>query len=240
MAAVGKESYFWHKVHSLTGIIPVGYYMVQHLTLNTFSLGGPAYFNGVLGFFEGMPKHFLYALKFFGIWLPLIFHGVYGLFITSRANPNVTEPAYKFRENWMYTFQRISGILAFLFLVYHMSTTSVAASVAGTAAGIEYAAWQTKLTAPVLGIPYLLLGVYALGVLLCTYHLSYGIWNFCIRWGITISERSQMRMVKFSQGAFVALTALGWAALAGFLLHDPAAAGNETGEPPAIEVRYTP
>jgi succinate dehydrogenase / fumarate reductase cytochrome b subunit len=227
MAAVGKESYCWHKLHSLTGIFPVGYYLVQHLVLNTFSLGGPAYFDGVIHFFEGMPKHFLYALKIGAIWLPLLFHAVYGLFITARACPNVSEPAYKYRENWMYTLQRVTGMAAFLFLVYHVGTTSAAAAIAGTTTGIQYAAWQVKLAAPVLGVPYLLLGVYALGVLACTYHFSYGVWSFCIRWGITISERSQMRMVKFSHGAFVVLTVMGWAALAGFLIHDPGPAPAE-------------
>ena len=38
--ALNRENYFWHKVHSLTGVIPVGYYMVQHLVLNSFSLAG--------------------------------------------------------------------------------------------------------------------------------------------------------------------------------------------------------
>ena len=44
-----RENYFWHKVQSLTGIIPVGYYMVQHLVLNSFALAGAGYFNAVIG-----------------------------------------------------------------------------------------------------------------------------------------------------------------------------------------------
>ena len=104
-----KRVFFWHKLHSLTGIIPVGYYLVQHLTLNSFSLAGPSYFDGVISFFDSMPKFFLYALEIFGIWLPLLFHAVYGVFIVSGSIPNITSKALRYRESWMYTFQRITG-----------------------------------------------------------------------------------------------------------------------------------
>src|SRR4051812_28679022 len=60
--SITKENFFWHKLHSLAGIVPIGFYMLQHLVLNTFSLAGPDYFNGVIGFFEGMPFHFLLIL----------------------------------------------------------------------------------------------------------------------------------------------------------------------------------
>ncbi len=212
--SIGRESYFWHKLHSLTGIIPVGYYLFQHLTLNTFTLAGPEYFNGVIHFFESMPPHFLYALKAVTIWIPLMFHAVYGLFITSRSLPNISEKAFQYRENWMYTMQRVTGILAFVFLVYHMYSTSITGALYGVEY-IQYNAWQAKLTAN----NYAFLWIYMLGVLICTYHLSYGIWNFCIRWGLTINESSQLAMQKFSLFCFIVLTGMGWAALIGFLIH---------------------
>lgn len=221
--AIARENFFWHKLHSLTGIVPVGYYMVQHLALNSFSLGGPAYFDGIIHFFEGMPKHFLIALKVLAIWIPLIFHAVYGLFIVSRAQPNLG--AYRWRENRLYTWQRVSGIAAFVFLAYHMASTSVAGQIRGPEV-IRYAAMQQTLTATVLGVPYLVFAVYLLGILACTYHLSYGIWNFCIRWGITVSERAQMAVQKFAAFSFFALTVLGWSALAGFLIHDASASAS--------------
>lgn len=218
-----RENFFWHKLHSLTGIIPVGFYMVQHITLNTFSLGGEEKFNGVIHFFEGMPKHFLLGLEVVAIWLPLLFHAVYGLFITSRMNENYTDSAYKYRENRYYLMQRISGILVFLFLVYHVTETTINAKING-AEVILYDAWAAKLQNPIILI------VYILGVLGASYHLCYGIWNFCIRWGITISRTAQERMAKFSFGAFVVITLMAWAALAGFLIHKPSTTAEARGE----------
>ena len=120
-----RENYVWHRVHSITGVMPVGYYMVQHLALNTFSIASPEKFNGVIDFFEGMPKHFLLVLEVCMIWLPLIFHAVYGLFIVSRAQDNYFSSKYKWSQNRMFMLQRVSGLVIFAFLIYHVSSTTI-------------------------------------------------------------------------------------------------------------------
>lgn len=219
----GKESYFWHKVHSLTGIIPVGFYMVQHLVLNSFSLAGRDYYNGVIQFFDKLPKHILMGMEVFVVWLPLLFHAVYGMFIVSRAKPYLTPVSMKFTENRYYMSQRWSGIFLFAFLVYHFLTTTVLTKVKGAENVIYYDNWAGHL----LSMGGLILVVYVVGVIAASYHLSYGIWNFCIRWGITISEAAQMRMAKFAAMVFVALSVLGCATLAGFFIHNPDALNRD-------------
>jgi succinate dehydrogenase / fumarate reductase, cytochrome b subunit len=215
--AISKENFFWHKVHSLTGIIPVGFYMLQHLTLNSFTVAGPEYFNGVLHFFESLPKHFFIVFEAIGIWIPLLFHAIYGLFIVNRSESNYFEKKYKWSQNRMYTFQRWTGLFLFLFLAFHVSTTTIAKYIANDSTGIQYAAWQQKLTS----YGYILFIVYLLGVLAASYHLAYGVWNFCIRWGITISDKAQERIQKFAFGMFIVVTLIGWTALVGFLIHKP-------------------
>jgi len=216
--ALAKENYLLHKLHSLSGVIPVGFYMVQHLTLNTFSLGGPKYFDGVLHFFESMPKHILLALEIGAIWIPLAFHAIYGFFIARRGVPNLSNAAYKYRENYYYTLQRVSGLFLLLFLAYHWISTTAVKMATNSIAHIEYAAWAPKL----LANGGIVLLVYILGTLAASYHLAYGIWMFCIRWGITVSETSQMRMQKFSTAFFVVLCLLSWSALGGFLMYKTA------------------
>jgi len=224
--ALTKESYFWHKLHSLTGVIPAGLYMVQHLTLNSFSLASPATFNRVIGFFEQWPKHLLLGVEIFGLILPIFFHAIYGLFIVNRGLPNMN-PAYaKWREHRYYTLQRWSGMIIFLFLIYHVLSTTVHKYVVNSATVVEYAAMQQKLQM----FGGLVFVFYAIGILAATFHLAFGIWSFCIRWGITISEKSQARMWKFSIGAFFVLVALGWGALAGFLIHKPGAESHAENE----------
>lgn len=217
--ALNKENYVLHKLHSLTGVLPVGYYMAQHLLLNTFSVAGEAKFNGVLAFFESIPNYVLLTLEIVAIWVPLLFHSIYGFFITGRAKQNYIGDKYGWSQNRMYTLQRVSGVFIAVFLVYHVASTTLNKYfVTHNLSNISYAAWQTKLTS----YGYFFLVFYMLGVLASSYHLGYGLWNFCIRWGITISDRAQRQVQKASLGVFLLLTALGWAALFGFLIHKPA------------------
>src|SRR2546421_74629 len=123
--AIGRENFFWHKLHSLTGIVPIGFYLLQHLVLNSFSLAGPEKYNGVSGFFYSMPEYVLLGIESLLIWLPLLFHSVYGLFVTARGYPNYFSSRYKWSQNRMYTLQRYSGVFLFLFLCYHVSTTTL-------------------------------------------------------------------------------------------------------------------
>jgi succinate dehydrogenase / fumarate reductase, cytochrome b subunit len=212
-----KENYVLHRIHSLTGVVPVGYYMVQHLALNTFSIGGAASFNGVIEFFEGIPKHILLAMEIFMIWLPMLFHAVYGVFIAARAENNYFATKYKFAHNRMFWLQRASGLLIFGFLIYHVSTTTIKKYITNDPEIVKFAAWHEKLHNPIV------LLVYVLSIAAASYHLGYGIWNFCIRWGITISEKAQNRIMKISGVVAVGLTLMGWAALAGFLFNKPTA-----------------
>ena len=217
--ALNRENYVLHKLHSLTGVVPVGYYMAQHLLLNTFSLTSEAKFNGVLAFFEGIPSYVLLMLEAFAIWVPLLFHSIYGIFITGRAKQNYIGDKYGWSQNRMYTLQRYSGIFIFLFLIYHVATTTITKYVTHDIRTIQYAAWQEKLQS----YGYLIFVLYLVGVMASSYHLGYGIWNFCIRWGITISDRAQRQVQKLSFGIFAVLTLMGWGALVGFLIHKPAA-----------------
>jgi succinate dehydrogenase / fumarate reductase cytochrome b subunit len=214
--AINRENFLWHKLHSLSGIIPVGFYMLQHLTLNSFTLAGESQFNGVIAFFGAMPWYLLLAMEIALIWLPLLFHAVYGLFITNRGEINYGGK-YKWSQNLMYTLQRYTGVFLFLFLVFHVSTTTGRKYINHDESLIMYAEWQRMLTQ----WGHLLTIVYVLGVVTASYHLAFGVWNFCIRWGISVSEQAQRRIERFSIWMFVIVTLLGWAALAGFFLHAP-------------------
>lgn len=218
--ALQRENFILHRLHSISGVVPVGFYMVQHLTLNSFSLAGPDKFNAVIEFFEGIPKHILLLMEIGIIWLPLLFHCVYGLFITNRAKTNYIGTKYGWNENRMFYFQRASGIVIFLFLIYHSITTTIAKYVSGSAETIKFDAMHTKLTS----FGFLPLAFYALGILCASYHLSYGLWNICVRWGITISDSAQAKVQKISAVAFVVITCLGWAALVGFVMPHGSAA----------------
>lgn len=211
--ALGKENFFWHRLHSLTGVVPVGFYVLQHLTLNSFSLAGPEQYNKVSSFFYSLPPHILLAIEVFVVILPLIFHSVYGIFISNRAKQNYLGTNFGWSQNRMFWLQRVSGIFLFFFIIFHVVTTTGKVKMAGDHRVVDYAAMQHSFQS----YGGLLLAFYALGVLAACYHLAYGVWNFCIRWGITVSDEAQARIQKFSFGMFILTTLLGFAALYGFM-----------------------
>lgn len=211
--ALTRENFFWHKLHSLTGIVPIGFYLVQHLTLNSFSLAGADRYNSVSGFFYSMPEHILWAIEILVIYLPLLFHAIYGLFITSRAKTNYFTTRYKWSQNRMYTLQRWSGVFLFFFIIWHVSQTTWQVKFHGTDT-VNYEHMHNLFT--IYGGTFLVL--YAVGVLAASYHFCYGIWNFCIRWGITVSDRAQIAVQRFSFSLFLLVTAIGWLALLGFFV----------------------
>lgn len=217
VGSITKENYFWHKLHSLSGIVPIGFYVLQHLVLNSFSLVSAERYNSVSDFFYSLPSGILFVLEFGVVLLPLVFHAVYGLFIIKRAEPNYLSSDYKYTENRMYWFQRVSGLYLFVFIIFHIATTTLKVKYFGDHRVVDYAHMQDELFR-FGGLVFL---IYLLGVLCASYHLSYGIWNFCIRWGLTISESAQKKVRLVSTGLFVAVTLLGWAALVGFKLHNP-------------------
>jgi len=228
-----KENFVLHKIHSLTGIIPVGYYLAQHLLLNSFSIAGPDKFNAVIDFFEGIPKYLLLILEICAIWLPLAFHAVYGIFIVDRSKGNYFSKTYHWSQNRMYTLQRYTGLFLFAFLIYHVLSTTGEKYYYHDASLVKFDAWHAKL----LSLHGLIFVFYILGIITASYHLCYGLWNFCIRWGITVSDKAQAQVQKFSFVSFIALTILGWAALAGFLL--PHGNNNDVQSQPAGQTAAT-
>jgi succinate dehydrogenase / fumarate reductase cytochrome b subunit len=213
-STITRENFFWHRLHSITGTIPVGFYLLQHLTLNSFSLAGPAAYNSVSGFFYSIPDHIFLGIEVLLVWLPLLFHTLYGFVIISHGETNYFTTHYKWSQNRMYMLQRVSGVFLFVFLCVHFATTTLQVKINHDPSVVDYSNMQYTFEA--YGHLYLIF--YMLGVLAASYHFSYGLWNFCIRWGITVSARAQASVQKFSFGLFIAVTLLGWLALAGFFL----------------------
>jgi succinate dehydrogenase / fumarate reductase cytochrome b subunit len=181
-----------------------------------------------------MPKFILLALEICAIWVPLLFHAVYGVVIACRAQPNFIGTKYGWSQNRMFYLQRLSGLLLFAFLIWHVWSTTVRKYLNNDSELLKYQAWHENLTSH----GYILLVFYLVGILCATYHLSYGVWNFCIRWGITISDQAQIRVQKVSLVLFVALTILGWGALLGFLRNWPDQSGGSV-QARAISVPHT-
>jgi succinate dehydrogenase / fumarate reductase cytochrome b subunit len=199
-----SSSFFFRRLHSLSGVIPLGVFLLEHLYLNSYALKGPAAYNKIVGTLEGLP--FLIPIEFFLIILPLSFHGIYGLWITWGASTNLA--TYSYYRNWMYYLQRVAGVITFIFVGYHFYTIRLQAALFGTE--ISFQSVTEQLHHPAIFLLYLV------GTIATVYHFTNGLFTFCITWGLTVGPKSQRVVGAVSTVAFLAIAALGINALVAF------------------------
>lgn len=185
IADKAHRKFLLRKLHSLSGVVPVGLFMVFHLWTNAKALGGQEPFDQAVGEINHMPYlPFLEA----GILLPLAFHALYGVRLVLDGRPNLG--AYGYARNWMYTLQRVTGVLALLFIGFHLWEFRVQKLMGNMSPAAFYPTLCAHLSSTAFGVPVVAL-VYILGIAACTFHFSNGVWGFLASWGITISRRSQ-------------------------------------------------
>ncbi len=187
MAIKFSNTFLLRKLHQLTGIVPLGLFFFVHMYTNSTAMNGAAVFNKHVQDIHDIP--YLLLIEIFGIFLPLLFHSVYGVMISVEAKPNVLN--YMYGRNWFYVFQRATGIFLFFFILFHilnfrfglipyLNPTSVAGN-ADKAYGIVSGEFQNIW----------IMAIYILGLLATAWHLAYGFFLFAVDWGIVIGEKAQ-------------------------------------------------
>lgn len=195
----GEERHFWlRRLHSLSGIVPVGGFLAFHLYENYSATRGAEHYNQMVRRLQEVP--FALALEIAVIAVPLFFHGIYGLFITGTARPNVVGNRYV--RNWMYFLQRVTGVVLFAFVIFHLWTTRLV-QIRDHESLDLFAVMQASVENPWI------YGFYLLGILSATFHLANGIWSFSIVWGLSVGPRAQRRMMYVSAAVFVILSFIG-------------------------------
>ena len=80
MRAGQGVSFFLRRLHSLSGIVPVGAFLFEHILIsNSTAISGPLAYARQVSFLANLPLVFF--LELFGIWLPIAFHALYGFYI---------------------------------------------------------------------------------------------------------------------------------------------------------------
>ncbi len=193
----GNREFVNRKLHSLLGVIPVGLFLIVHLTVNHFATRGEEQFTKATGVMESLP--FLIVLELILIFLPLLYHAIYGLYIAFTAKNNVGRMG--FFRNWMFLLQRVTGVITLIFLAWHVWETKIAYMM-GTVTNFY------DMMTNILSSPFMF-WFYVVGLISTTFHFSNGLWSFCVSWGITISPRSQRISTYVTMVVFILLTIIG-------------------------------
>lgn len=178
-----QRSFVLARLHSLSGVAPVGVFLAEHLYTNASAAEGRVAYEHAVAKLQQMPA--LWALELFGIVLPIAFHGLYGLLLVARGGANVGRYAYA--RNWMYLLQRVTGVAAFAFIGLHLWQYRVAKLLGRVGSGDFYAQLARDLNVPWV------FAAYVLGTTASVFHLANGLWSFGNTWGLTVTPRALRR-----------------------------------------------
>ena len=216
-ASVGPNvrHFLIRRLHSLTGLVFGGYLLVHLLVNATLAEGArhdgqPTVFQLQVDKIHSLP--FLAVVETVFIYLPILFHTAYGIWITLTGKPNATN--YPYGKNWMYVLQRVSAIILVFFMLFHilgmkgvfggnMGKALTFAPLHASQSTINHfqAAWWVGYV------------IYPIGILASCYHLANGFWTAGITWGLTVSKQSMKRWGVACVGLFVLSLGCGLVAL---------------------------
>lgn len=190
-----KYYFLIRRLHSLLGLVPVGVFLCVHLIANATILapGEPgAEFQKAIERIHVLGP-LLVPVEIFGIFLPLLFHAILGVKIWLSSTPNAQN--YRYGSNLRYTLQRVTGGIAFLFIIYHVWQMHWL----GKPLGAGHFELHSETGAPLAALTtaqaiqsgWWIAWIYGFGVLITVFHLANGIWTSLITWGITIRPATQ-------------------------------------------------
>lgn len=238
-----RNQFLIRRLHSLSGILPIGVFLTIHLITNSslawgwFALKGRGQ-AGELSVSEGGVQYFAHEVTWINtqvphlyltevtLWLAIAFHCILGVYYATGGKGNLQH--YKHQDNFRYTLQRLSGYFGIFFIFYHIATLRWGWTFLipnGTQWSHEFSA--STLAAALQGSTagWTMAGVvvslfYLVGVSLLVFHFANGLWTAAITWGLTVSEHAQKRWgyVCAAFGAGMMLAA--WSALGSAMLLD--------------------
>ncbi len=186
-----RNQFLIYRLFSLSGLVPVGAYLVVHLATNASIVNGPMAFQEQVDRIHALGVALL-PIEIIFIFIPILFHAFVGWMIIAGAIPNTG--SYPYAGNIRYTLQRATGIIAFFFIMFHVAQLHhLVGAPFKEMGGAAFDAEHAASSAAVALQPTWLKIVYAVGMLACVYHFANGLWTQGITWGIWTSAAAQRR-----------------------------------------------
>jgi succinate dehydrogenase / fumarate reductase cytochrome b subunit len=201
------HQFFWRRLHSLSGIVPVGAFLFEHILIsNSTALNGPQAYADQVKFLGSLPL--VVAVEAIFIWIPILFHGGYGIYIWLRGQSNVAD--YPWTGNWMYTLQRYTGLIAFAYIGWHVWHLRFAGIDLHAYPGSAFGKVQMEMFVPWQ------FTFYVVGLIAACWHFAYGIYLFCAKWGFVPGETARKRVLVACVLFFILISGVGLASITKF------------------------
>ena len=206
---LGRHQFLLYRLFSLAGFIPVGAFLFVHLLTNASVLGGAAAFQSRVDLIHSLGP-LLPAVEWMFIFLPMLFHASMGFVIIATGVPNVG--SYSYMGNVRYTLQRATAMIAFAFILWHITQLHWMGAPLG---GGQFDPHHAASSAAVALKPVAITLLYAIGILGTVYHFANGLWSMGVTWGLWTSPAAMQRANWLSLFVGLGLGAAGLGALGG-------------------------
>jgi len=160
------------RAFSLSGVVPLGAFLLIHLAMNARALGGGWAFVAAVDALDRIPG--LPVVEALLVFAPLVFHGALGAWLVATRRPLAPPAPY---PRGLRLAMRATGVVVLAFLVFHLP--AIRFRVPGTRLGGGELATllDAQLSTTSHGVPWQGL-VYLGGTACVTLHFACGLWGF--------------------------------------------------------------
>jgi succinate dehydrogenase / fumarate reductase cytochrome b subunit len=161
------------RLHSLSGVVPLGVFLVEHLWAVSGAIRGRAAFDARVIWLDDVRFGTLLEILFIGA--PLLFHALYGVFLAfdKKENPE----RYPYRHQHFALLLRVSGLLSLLFIAWHLWELPAQRLLAKIPASDLFDLVALHLSTTSRAVPWRAIG-YFLGLSVTLVHFTYGMISF--------------------------------------------------------------
>ncbi len=163
-----KSNFYLRRLHSFTGIVPIGIFLTMHILENVSELLGDG--NKILMALAQVVESPVYnMIKILCLVFPLAFHMIYGIYICTKTKSDVKN--YKTVDSFKFYAQRVTGFISILFGLSHMRPPIM-----------------ESMDNP------LVFTLYLIGTFSIIFHFTNGIFSASMTWGFCIGEKEQKKL----------------------------------------------
>jgi succinate dehydrogenase / fumarate reductase cytochrome b subunit len=173
------------RVFSLSGVLPLGAFLVLHVALNARALGGELPFARAVAWTERVPLLGLFEGVF--VFVPLAVHGAFGLWLVVTRRPFAVPSPY---PRAVRIAMRVTGVLVLAFLAMHLPELRFRLYPARPEAAQLMTLLAEDLSSLRAGLPWRG-ALYLLGSACATFHFVGGLWGHFASTARATTERAR-------------------------------------------------
>jgi succinate dehydrogenase / fumarate reductase cytochrome b subunit len=194
------------RLQILTGVVPVGLFLLSHLTTNARAIAGPSAFDRGAETIGRIPH--LHSIEVVAIAVPMLVHVALGIALGTAAQAAEDEHGYP--QPWMLLAQRLSGFFLVIYVIFHVWGTRLSPARLHGDSNL-FALMERHLHHPGIFL------FHVAGVLAAAFHFGNGLVALAGPWGLNAGDRGRTLAARFGLATFVTLSLIGLLSLLAFV-----------------------